>query len=140
MSTDTRPRPNPDALTRPYWEAAKAHRLDLPRCDACGQWHFYPRSLCPHCGSNAITWATASGRGTVYSATQVQRAPSPAFADKVPYAVAVIALEEGPHLMSSVVNCDAAAVHIGQRVRATFLDLDDDTTLPVFEPLPDDNK
>jgi uncharacterized OB-fold protein len=133
MSADARPRPVPDALTRPYWDAAKAHRLELPRCEACGRWHFYPRSLCPHCGSATIGWAAVSGRGTVYSATEVQRAPSPAFA--VPYVVALIALDEGPHLMSSVVNCEPAVVRIGLRVRATFLDLDIETTLPVFEPL-----
>jgi uncharacterized OB-fold protein len=134
MNTDPRPRPTPDALTRPYWDAAKAHRLELPRCEACGKWHFYPRALCPQCGSGAIAWQAASGRGTVYSMTQVQRAPSPAFAQNLPYVVAVIALAEGPHLMSSVINCDAADVRIGMPVRVTFLDLDDEIVLPVFEP------
>jgi uncharacterized OB-fold protein len=137
MSADMRPRPLADASTRPYWDAAKAHRLALPRCEACGRWHFYPRSLCPHCGSAAITWAAASGRGTVYSMTQVQRAPSPAFAPAVPYVVALIELEEGPHLMSSIVHCDPATVRIGMPVRVTFLDLDDETTQPVFEPEPE---
>lgn len=134
MSTETRPQPVADALTRPYWEAARARRLDLPRCDACGRWHFYPRSVCPHCGAGTITWAPVSGRGRVYSATQVQRAPSPAFAESVPYVVAIVALDEGPHLMSTIVGCEPAAVTIDMPVRVDFLDIGD-ATLPVFRPV-----
>lgn len=133
MTSETRPLPVPDALTRPYWEAAKAHRFVLPRCEACEAWHFYPRSVCPHCGSAAISWSAASGRGTIYSATQVQRAPSPAFEHAVPYVVAVVALEEGPHVMSTVVGCDPSAVMIGMPVNVDFQDFGE-ATLPVFRP------
>jgi hypothetical protein len=127
----TRPLPNPDALTRAYWEGAKARRLVLPRCDACQRWHFYPRSVCPHCGSDAIAWHAASGKGAVYSVTQVHRAPSPAFEAMVPYSVAIIALDEGPHLMSAIVGADAADVKIDAPVIVDFVE-EGDTTLPVF--------
>lgn len=135
MSLDLRPLPVPDALTRPYWDAAKMHRLDLPRCDSCGRWHFYPRSVCPFCGSSSLRWVSVSGRGRIYSMTSVHRAPSPAFAVNVPYVVAIIALEEGPHLMSAVIDCDSRDVKIDMRVRASFLEVGD-TVLPVFRPDP----
>jgi uncharacterized OB-fold protein len=126
-----RPLPNPDALTQPYWEGAKARALVLPRCDACQQWHFYPRSVCPHCGADAIAWHAASGKGVVYSVTKVHRAPSPAFEALVPYALAIIALDEGPHLMSTVVGADAADVKIDAPVTVDFIE-EGDTALPVF--------
>lgn len=67
--------------------------------------------------------------------TVVHRAPSPSFEAMVPYVVALVALDEGPHLMSNIVNCAAADVRIGQRVKATFSDLADGFALPVFEPV-----
>ena len=130
---DERPLPIPDPATAPYWAAARAHRLSLPRCDDCGERHFYPRPLCPHCGSQRLGWADVSGDGTVFSFTIVQRAPSPAFADKVPYAVAIVALDEGPHLMSNIIGCAPDQVRIGMRVRVNFLDFNEEISLPVFE-------
>jgi uncharacterized OB-fold protein len=127
----TRPLPNPDALTKPYWEGAKLRRLMVPRCDDCNQWHFYPRSVCPHCGSAKITWHQASGEGVVYSFTQVHRAPSPAFEASMPYVVAVVALKEGPHLMSEIASEGIADVQIDAPVTVDFIK-EGDTTLPVF--------
>src|SRR5678815_2532417 len=80
-----RPLPVPDAATGSYWEAARAERLIMPRCDDCGRYHFYPRTLCPHCSSANLKWTDVSGAGTIYSFTVIHRAPSPAFAAAVPY-------------------------------------------------------
>ena len=92
--------------------------FQLPRCGDCGKFHFYPKDFCPHCGSKAVAWAPASGRGEVYSFSVVHRAPSPAFKDQVPYVVAIIATDEGPHLLSRVVGVAPEAVAIGRRVKA----------------------
>jgi len=129
-----RPTPIPDPLTEPYWQAVAAEKFVLPRCAACGRWHFYPRPACPHCGDTAIAWTAASGRGTVYSHSVVHRAPSPAFAEDVPYVIAVIATDEGPHLLSRVVEIDPAAVRIGMRVRVRFGRAGDGPVLPLFAP------
>ena len=131
--SDGRPLPAPDPATAPYWAAACEHRLSIPRCEACGNVHFYPRPLCPDCGSPHLAWTTVSGNGAVYSFTVVQRAPSPAFKDKVPYVVAIVALDEGPHLMSNIIGCPPEQVHIGMRLRATFLDMGAEVSLPMFE-------
>lgn len=130
-----RPVPTPDAATAPYWSAAQEHRLALPRCLDCNRYHFYPRTLCPHCGSARLEWTDCSGRGEVYSFTVVHRAPSPAFAAEVPYVVAVVKLDEGPHLMTNIVGCVPETVRVGAKVRVAFREVSDSVTLPVFEPL-----
>lgn len=132
--TVEKPLPSPDPVTAPYWNAAAERRFVLPRCEDCGRHHFYPRSVCPHCGSSQLAWVEVSGRGEVYSYTVIHRAPSAAFAPDVPYAVALIALEEGPHLMSHVVGCAPGEVRIGLPVQVDFRDAGDGVLLPVFAP------
>lgn len=129
-----RPLPVPDALTAPYWAAARDRRFVLPHCDDCGRVHFYPRAACPFCGSARLQWTAASGNGTVYTYTVIRRAPGPAFEKEVPYVVAVIALAEGPHLMSSVTGCRVEDVRIGMPVRVAFREFEVGAVLPVFEP------
>lgn len=106
--------------------------LRLPRCQDCAAFHFYPRSRCPECGSARLEWQPVSGDGTVYSYTVVHRAPAPEFAGEVPYVVAVVALAEGPHLMSRIVGIAPEAVRIGMAVRARF---DHPRKNPVFAPV-----
>jgi uncharacterized OB-fold protein len=127
-----RPVPHPDTLTAPYWADAQAGKFALPRCEACGRHHFYPRPACPHCGSDRIAWVEASGRGTVYSFSVVHRAPGPAFAGDVPYVVAIVETAEGPHLLSRVVGIALDQVRIGLPVRVAFERVSDDAQLPVF--------
>ena len=129
-----RPLPSPNPLTAPYWQAAHQGELKLPRCEACAKFHFYPRAACPHCGSTQLAWQRVSGNGEVYSFTTVHRAPSKGFEALVPYVVAVVALDEGPHLMTRLANVQAEAVRIGLRVQVAFEKQDDETTLPVFRP------
>ncbi len=94
-ASEAPPRPLPvvDEESRPYWEAARAHRLALQRCSACGRHVFYARALCPHCHREALEWVPAAGTGVVYSFTVVHRPASEAFADRVPYVVALIDLD-----------------------------------------------
>ncbi len=129
-----RPLPSSNPLTAPYWQAAHQGELKLPRCDACAKFHFYPRAACPHCGSAQLSWQRVSGNGEVYSFTVVHRAPSKGFETLVPYVVAVVALDEGSHLMTRLANVHAEAVRIGLRVQVAFEKQDDETTLPVFRP------
>lgn len=129
-----RPLPSPNPLTAPYWQAALKGELQLPRCEACGKFHFYPRATCPHCGSPRLAWQAVSGKGEVYSYTVVQRAPSKGFEALVPYVVAVIALDEGPHMMTRLVDVKLDAVHVGLKVEVQFEQQDEETRLPVFRP------
>jgi uncharacterized protein len=131
-----RPVPVPNPGTAPYWKAAREHRLLLPRCLDCGKFHSYPRSRCPYCSSSKLEWTACSGRGFIYTYTEVFRAPSKAFAADLPYVIAIIELEEGPHLMTRLLTTDNKSIRIGQAATATFEDLDNEISLPVFRITP----
>ncbi|WP_370049877.1 MULTISPECIES: Zn-ribbon domain-containing OB-fold protein [Salipiger] len=104
------------------------------RCEACGQPRAYPRPLCPACHSPDTVPFTPSGRGTVYTFTEVHRAPSPAFGEEVPYTIALIDLEEGLRLPGRLTGCGAP--RCGARVE---LDASPDG-YPVFRLLPEDGQ
>jgi len=128
-----RPLPAPSPLTQPFWDAARRHELWVQRCRACDTHLFYPRYLCTTCGSDDLAWVEASGRGTVFTYTVARRPTHPAFADLVPYVIAVVELEEGPKLTTNIVDIDPDDVTIGMAVRVTFAD-GDDVTLVHFRP------
>ena len=133
-----KPRPDlNDAATAPYWEAAARHELALPRCDGCGLVFFPPRELCPGCWGVNMSWQTMSGRGTVWTFTEVH-VPfyDDTWADDVPYVVAVIELDEGPRLLANLVEPDMDRLVIGDRVEATFEDRSEGLSLPMFRLVP----
>jgi len=117
------PRPAPDGDTRPYWEGVARGELRIQRCEACGQYVFYPRSICPHCHSDRLTWVTSSGQGTIYSYTVVHQAFGP-FAGEPPFVVALVELAEGVRMLTRIVGADGSRVPIeiaiGAPVRVTF--------------------
>ena len=96
-------------------------RFLVQKCDDCGQHIYFPREVCPHCGSDAVQFVSPSGQGTVYAVTTVRRKP----ADGGDYNVSLIDLDEGPRLMSRVDNLKPDEVKIGQRVSARVVVADD---------------
>ena len=129
-----RPLPDPSPLTQPFWAAAKDRELRIQRCHACGTHLFYPRHLCTTCGSADLQWRPVSGRGTVFTFTVARRPTHPGLADRVPYVIAVVELEEGPKLTTNLIGIDPDYVEIGLPVEATFEDVDE-TTLVQFRPV-----
>jgi uncharacterized OB-fold protein len=127
-------RPESRGAARPFWDAAARGELRLPRCRDCASFSWPPRSHCPRCGSSAIDWVAASGRGVVHTYTVVRQTAEPYFRARLPYAVAMIELDEGPRMMSNVTNCDVDAIRIGMRVAVRFADLGDGLAVPVFFP------
>ena len=129
MATQERkiPAPETNPETKPFWEAAAQGRLLIKKCLACGRVHFYPRAICPFCGSDKTEWVTASGRGTVYSYSVMRRVP-------VPYALAYVTLEEGVSMMTNIVDCDLDAIRIGQPVTVTFKPTGGGPPVPMFRP------
>ena len=99
---------------------------------SCRTWLHPQAAGCP-CGAVDLEWASASGRATLVSYTVVRRPPHPAVADDVPYTVLLVALHEGPHLVSGLAG-DATALRIGQELEVAFDDVDDELTLPRFVP------
>ena len=127
-----KPLPTIDPSSRPFWEAAKAHRLVIQSCGDCGAYVFYPRANCTACGSDRLEWTEASGEGSVYSYTIARRPAGAGFKEDVPYVVAVIELKEGPRLLSNIVTENVESVTIGEAVRVVFDDVTDEITLPKF--------
>jgi uncharacterized OB-fold protein len=119
--------PGPDAV---FAAALAEGRFILQQCYDCRQHVFYPRVLCPHCGSPSLTWQPASGQGTVYSTTVVRRKPE----QGGDYNVALIDLREGPRMMSRVDGISPHEVAIGMAVRAKIIDEPKKGKLLVFTP------
>lgn len=118
----------------PFWDGCREGVLRLPKCTACGRFHFYPRPFCPHCGSESLTWEQASGRGSVYSFAVVRQPIERAFADLVPYVIAVIELDEGVRMMSHVTSIDPDRVTCGMKVHVEFKPYSETVYLPIFRP------
>lgn len=118
----------PDSGVRiePYWEHARAGRLALPRCAACGRLHWYPRAMCPFCLSDDIHWEESRGRGTIYSFSIMRT--------KSPYVVAYVRIDEGITLMTNIVDCDVESLQIGQAVSVKF-EKRSSVLVPVFSPV-----
>lgn len=134
--TDIRPKPTPRPAPEslPYWQAAREHRLSLPRCQACARYWFPPSRTCPHCLSADLAFETVSGRGKIYSFVTFHRVYHPAFETEVPYVVALVELEEGPRLLTNLLEIEPQDVRCDMPVEVVFDDVDPDTTLPKFRP------
>jgi uncharacterized protein len=128
------PRPLSPEVSRPFWEAAKRHELVMPRCTICDHLFFYPRSECPRCLSNHLEWVRVSGRGRLHTYTIVYQPANAAFRDDTPYIYAVVQLDEGPRMVSNVVQCDLDAVKVDMPLEAIFDDVTPECTLVQFKP------
>jgi uncharacterized OB-fold protein len=128
------PRPAPDDLAAPFWEWCRRGELRIQRCRACGAYRHHPRPRCPDCRSPDFEWAPVSGRATVHSYTICHPPVLPAFSSRAPYNAVVVRLDEGPFMVSNVVDCDDEAIAVGMPVEVTFVAVDDDLTLPQFRP------
>jgi uncharacterized OB-fold protein len=122
------PAPTPTVETQAFWDAASQGRFLIPRCTSCGKAHWYPRALCPFCFSDKTVWEEASGKGRIYTYSVMRRAPEP-------YAIAYVTLEEGPTMMTNLVQCDFDALRIGQAVKLVFSPTEGGPPVPTFTPV-----
>jgi uncharacterized OB-fold protein len=129
-----RPLPEPTAFTKPFWDAAREHRLVIQRSKKTGQYVFYPRNVSPFGSDDELEWVEVSGRATVYSYTIARRPTAPQWADHGPYVIAIVQLEEGPHMTANIVDCQPEAVKVGMPVVATYDDVTPEVTLVQFRP------
>jgi uncharacterized protein len=118
-----KPLPHVTPKTQPFWDALKAHRVDIQQCDACQHWIFFPRLHCPRCFATRLSWKTVSGEGELHTFT-LSRVPTlPELADEVPQMLAVVQLDEGPHLNTTLVGLAEDQIKVGMRVRPVFDDI-----------------
>lgn len=141
--TDTRsnvprskkPTPKPTPETQHFWDGTLAGELRLQRCDGCSHVYFPPRPFCPKCASRSVQVFAASGRGTLHSYVINERTfPGSGFV--APYSIAVVELEEGPRMMTNIVDSPQTpeALILDMPVEVTFEQLDDEIALPLFRP------
>ena len=112
----------------PYFEAAAQGRLVVKKCAACGAIHHYPRTLCPFCFSDKVSWLQAKGSGTIYSYSVMRRGAP------IPYCIAYVTLDEGVTMMTNIVDCDLDQVRIGQAVKVVFKKSAGGVSVPMFSP------
>ena len=128
------PRPISVELTRPFWEGAKRHELMMPRCKTCDRFFFYPREECPSCFSRDIGWARVSGKGRLHTYTIVHQPANAAFREDAPHVYAVVQLDEGPRMISNIVDCDLDDLEVDMPLEPVFDDVTEEWTLVKFKP------
>jgi uncharacterized OB-fold protein len=136
VGVSSRPLPDLRNAGAPFFSHAARGVLALPRCIACARAFWPPRPRCPRCASSDVEWTTSGGQGTIHTFTIVRQSGDPHFRTKVPYAVAMIDLDEGVRVMSNVVDTPLETLHIGQRVEGTFEPAADGIAIPLFRVAP----
>jgi uncharacterized OB-fold protein len=132
-----KPLPTPSPETKRFWDGCKKHELWIPFCRSCEAYYWHPRDFCPNCFSWDTEWRMASGRGAIYTFAIQYRAWHPGWADDVPYVTALVDLEEGPRIYTTIVDVEADPKHVrcGMPVEVVFEDVSDDISLPKFRPV-----
>ena len=119
---------------KPFWDNLKKHKLTVQKCKPCAFiFNFPPQALCAKCLSPEYDWVPVSGKGTVYSFVTYHRAWHPSYQDKIPYNVSLVDLNEGPRLVSNVVDIAPEEVKVGMAVEVVYED-HEEFTLPKFKP------
>jgi uncharacterized OB-fold protein len=128
-----KPLPHLDEENRWFFEACARHELYLQKCSSCGTVRFYPRALCPSCMSSKTDYVRASGRGRVYTFTVTQQNQAPGFRDELPYVMAYVELDEGPRILTNIINTPPGEVKIDLPVEVVFEDIDENLAIPKFQ-------
>jgi uncharacterized OB-fold protein len=126
--------PEPTPETRHFWDGCKEGELRLQRCTACRESYFPPRPFCPKCGCRDVEVYKASGKGVLWSYV-INMRPRPDMGTE-PYAIAVVKLDEGPTMMSNIVDCPQTpeALQLDMPLKVSFAKQNDAITLPLFAP------
>jgi uncharacterized OB-fold protein len=137
MTTPVPAKPLPTILPleKPFWEAARGHRLSLQRCSRCRAWRFPASPVCAECDSPEFHWEPTGGRGTIVSWVVFHRLYFPSFAPDLPYNVALVRLDEGPVLPTNIVGCERSALHSGLPVEVVFEQRTPEISIPMFRPV-----
>lgn len=128
--------------SREFYEAATKHELRIQQCSECGRFRFPPQVMCPSCRSSKSQWTPVSGRGRIHTFTVVrgyEPRSVPMFSwppDQYPIVVVIVELADaGVRIVSNIIDCDPADLHVGMPVEVTFEDVTDDISLPKFRPI-----
>nr|WP_090277350.1 OB-fold domain-containing protein [Mycolicibacterium komanii]CRL71699.1 putative nucleic-acid-binding protein containing a Zn-ribbon [Mycolicibacterium komanii] len=133
MQSPTGPnRPTIDSDSESWWAAVQDRTLMINACGSCGRNSLYARPFCPHCWSEDVRLAPATGRSRLYTWSVIHQNVAPF--DAVPYVVAMVDLDEGPRLMTEIVDCPAERLSAGMQLEIGFREDDNGFVVPVFRP------
>ena len=132
MMAATRPLPQPDEASRPFWTGGAQGRLLIMQCRDCRGFNHPPRLVCRHCLSTNVTPEAVAGTGIVETFTVNYQAWYPGL--ETPYVIARVSLDgvEDVLLTTNIVGCPVDAVDIGDRVKVAF-EQHGEIFVPVFE-------
>lgn len=128
-----KPLPPRNAISAPFWDAAKRHEFVLQCCDECSHRWYPPQTSCPKCLSLKVSWKPAKPTGKVWAKCRFHRAYFKSFADDIPYTAVTVQLDEhGIFYMSNMVGVAWEDIEVGMPVRVAYDDVSDTTTLIKF--------
>ena len=130
-----KPLPKINSDNEAFWEGCKKRQLKFRKCGVCKHLRWTAAIICPKCLSQKAEWITTKGRGTVYTYAVYHVAYHPGFADELPYVTAIVELDEGPHLLTNIVDCSPDAVTCGMKVTVAWDEVVGGIVLPKFKPL-----
>jgi uncharacterized OB-fold protein len=129
------PLPKIDALMKPFWESACNHQLVIQKCIQCNHVHFPPSPVCPDCLGEDQEWVVVSGKGKLYSWCEFHRAYWDSVKDSMPYNVSMVELDEGPILITNLIDIEGIELSINMPLKVIFKTIDAGNVLPVFTPV-----
>jgi uncharacterized OB-fold protein len=128
-----------DAITQPFWDAAKEDRLVAPRCTKCGTFRMPPSAFCFNCQSRDFEYVELPGTGTIFSFTVVRHPLHPDLAGAVPYVSGTVELDgtqgAGARILVNIIDVDPDTVKIGDQVEVVFEHVNDEMSTPRFRPV-----
>jgi uncharacterized OB-fold protein len=127
--------PHVRAETRGYWEGCARGELSAQRCVNCGRLRFPPQPMCPNCHSMRREWVPISGAGAIYSFSVVTgegAEPQLPGARGLPFAIAVIELDDGIRMVTDFDTEEIERLAIGSRVEVFFEPVDEQIQMPRF--------
>lgn len=133
--TQFKPLPQPDAISAPFWTAARNRQLVVQRCSSCGYFNHPPRAVCDACLAQELAFAPVSGRGAIYSFTIMHQKDVAGFESAAPFINIIVELAEQPMLLmvSNLPIAGRDRVKIGAPVEVFFEDRGNDVLVPQFK-------
>lgn len=135
MTTYEKPLPVTTDGSQPFWDACRRHELVIQQCEQCGHRRWPIGPVCTECLSPETTWVPIAGTGEVWSWITYHQAFNTAFAQDLPYNVALIRMDEGHTMISNLVDIEPEEIQLGQRVQIVFDDVTDEVSIPRFRPV-----
>jgi uncharacterized OB-fold protein len=109
-------------VSRPWWDALSQRRITMQRCQSCRSWVFYPRTFCASCGGRELKWTSVAPRATLFTYTIAHVPIASAFSHLGRPTLAIVELENGVRLATTIETEDAGKLHVGMSLQAMFDD------------------